>query len=1841
MNGGAASSVAFTVSVTDPTFTLYASATARVISTAWRATLVQNDPAVNLQWSPSAAPNFVDGVSPYNFIDRTHPANPTTPPTDALPLYWGNYYEIRVGIVNPVTSRYCGSTGAWPANGDASSPNGNPVPPIVPANAAGCLVYMEPEDRWVIPAPRQRVPNSATTGGYDTVLSQNTANQNQWQGAGQGALVFTVKNGTGSTLTFSGRPRPSNWQQSCIQPVAPATDPSFPCGRRLAIDGTEILAQRFNPDPQIWVVSATGTTQQPRITAISTKTPALTTQGTTPVFVSQLRKTNDFLVTFGWPFITSAGAVTPSTGNPGQPAITDAVPSCEPTGSFVAFDATGVSGITVFPTCMGGLPAGGTTACTANANNCLYNADPALNAALSAGATWAANLQTASPVLNGIYIAQRPLQLLRNPDPVTPSAAILNAGDGDAASATINLDYGQGSLPFTVSLPLDGSAASLGRSGVTIADNYWNRPAGTASSLTVRTARIIQCPDASCLNTDLAPPNYFADATVGNFFNVSSVTLSASSPSATFQLTNIPRPSEGATYQIFFDVVDSATTTSVYPYYAMPYVILTLSKIAVTLPNFPPTDKIIYVTQTNNADAYWYQVHLERSPLALGLSTPVTVNFQIVTQSGGPAPIEIYTEGSSVPLTAFTFNGYQTTINFRVVTPGQATAGPFSIIFTDPTADAVTFANGLLDLDGAGGGQVAFTNLYVRANPISFKTLNEALVASGPFAGEPFYVEATFSPPAQSVFTITLGGGSAAGGAVNATVPVNSTGVVIGPIVPIPPLNIPISANSYQLPFAVVLTGAGASSYSAPSVVTITVLRHTLVVTNSISAADGAAGTLTVWSSGQSSRQYCISPSYSFLNSTAVTASDSLSITFYSVDATGETIPGLIFSPSVVNITQANPRACVSVRADRNWNWESLGVGSKIDYNVGAYLGGSLASWFQNPLAAGVADDEVIFDFPSTVTVQKPAIQLLFADGDTQFLLGETAEMILYTDVLPPQGVNYTVVASGVLFSSNGSANSTTATGRFTTASQWNVWNVTFTGLAGDIEGPDNERQVQFSLYLSAQDAQFYRATDPNALVDDVAVFEDVVSVVKRNVELVDLPSSLKLGYSDSGVVRLVDPVINGLTVTLFGETTDSAVSQGLVVTPSVFTFLPGQPTSASFEITGNLLGNYRLYASLSGADQDLFDLTDESSTATTVSVVKRDAVVFINAALASQGGIAGAATPAQTAAVAYALDSNSALYSLNVITAEVKAIASDVGPGTSLLQGLAPSDKPGFLYAIKNPPGPGGLELYRVSVADGTTTLVNTFDPAVACDRGLDYDPISGLLYASDDTDFCQINPITFEVTPLPSAGAGVDFPGLAVDPVNKYVYAIDGNSGAGSLWRYSIAFSYWTYLFNTGIDVISGPTEQGGMSWDPVTKLLYALAPNGALFSVDPEDEVVTQIATFPNSAASLYRGLAFGSAIVPGTEAPSTITAGVTYGPVAVTLSDPLLPGEQLVIKPTGSDFVFTPSSVTLTAGQTQALFSFVYLSNSSQTSARIFWQVSGNSAWKYAQAGGLTQDYTIAYRAFDVELEADTVTVGVAHEGFVTLPFAPSAGLTITPVALGGDVTFNPPQFKFDSDAGNVIHFTYTVNSLQAFDLSNTGSLGQPTTAGVPLQIAFVPSGLDAGLYVDEPVVKAIAVLRPQFLLDATYSSGGVVLNSVEQDSGIFVIGKWSQKYSIHLASPPAAGSVTLTITDTKDIVEFEFGSGSSVTRDNTATLTFTADSYLQYFRFRFVNLLSGDLSFDGVKHLSVTVSQPFYDYTAIFGAFDGIVVSSACFLADSCHLHRWFSSRPVRCRERFI
>ncbi len=148
---------------------------------------------------------------------------------------------------------------------------------------------------------------------------------------------------------------------------------------------------------------------------------------------------------------------------------------------------------------------------------------------------------------------------------------------------------------------------------------------------------------------------------------------------------------------------------------------------------------------------------------------------------------------------------------------------------------------------------------------------------------------------------------------------------------------------------------------------------------------------------------------------------------------------------------------------------------------------------------------------------------------------------------------------------------------------------------------------------------------------------------------------------------------------------------------------------------------------------------------------------------------------------------------------------------------------------------------------------------------EGLAWDPASGLLYGSINTNFFTLDAATgLRIATLPNAPADVE--GLAADSSRNVIYGI-GNST--NLYKYDIATATWSAVGDTGIN-----WYLGGLALDPVARVLYAVGKggNGNLYKIDPITAVPTLVG--PLGISGVVNG---GLAFVPTPPAPK---GGVLY-------------------------------------------------------------------------------------------------------------------------------------------------------------------------------------------------------------------------------------------------------------------------------------------------------------------------------------------------------------------------
>ena len=194
--------------------------------------------------------------------------------------------------------------------------------------------------------------------------------------------------------------------------------------------------------------------------------------------------------------------------------------------------------------------------------------------------------------------------------------------------------------------------------------------------------------------------------------------------------------------------------------------------------------------------------------------------------------------------------------------------------------------------------------------------------------------------------------------------------------------------------------------------------------------------------------------------------------------------------------------------------------------------------------------------------------------------------------------------------------------------------------------------------------------------------------------------------------------------------------------------------------------------------------------------------------------------------------DGDDQLYTVDVGNASVTQIGQ-AGAMQSNAEGLAPSATPTvFLYSVNN-----SSDLDEVNVDGSGYTMVGGGNTLTDCDRGLAYNMTTGRLYGSDNSSFCEINPVTGTTTSLPSP-PGNDTEGLAADPDNNYVYGIDNNL---NLVRFDVVGNAWTTV---GPTVNIGSGNDIGLAYDPNSQTLYAAENDGELYSVDPSTGLATLI-------------------------------------------------------------------------------------------------------------------------------------------------------------------------------------------------------------------------------------------------------------------------------------------------------------------------------------------------------------------------------------------------------------
>jgi hypothetical protein len=556
----------------------------------------------------------------------------------------------------------------------------------------------------------------------------------------------------------------------------------------------------------------------------------------------------------------------------------------------------------------------------------------------------------------------------------------------------------QPSLPFTIRLA-NGAGGAVDPNFI---------PAGT---FTVT-------PQLWDINTNTQPTPRVPVQVSSAVFNPSTLTISAANPSASFRLVTFPNnnpftdPTALSTscavpgcakYIVYFPdpnglgAAQGASAGTPNPVWELLYFPIDIKAVEVSIPNFPPTNRVLYVSPSVSAgptnaistSSYRYQMRLRRNPQDIAAGGVVITTAVYPRQFTG-TPITISPNNG-----VFTFTGTTTVLEFQIFTQNvQTFAGTsFDIEFavTTPSAQFSTS----VDISGLGTAcavglgcllcnpnpasgfttcnpqrNVIATGFTIQENPIETKiSFPNARVA--PYVGEPFFFDFSWMPPLATGMTITVSGlytGETPNAVpVNTVVPAGATSARAGPFTPLPPPNVEPTLESFDLTYSFALLVSGDSSWFGfningvrnANVMTVTVFRRYLVASSLSRAA--AINTLNVnlASTGVPTPPLCVSLNIPMTTYTGGPANPSLTATPISfVSSTtannANRWNGLVFNPSVLTFTPTVQTQCFTVAYDVKFKLtpSALGnsaAGTQWVFDVAWQLGGNVKEQYVNP----------------------------------------------------------------------------------------------------------------------------------------------------------------------------------------------------------------------------------------------------------------------------------------------------------------------------------------------------------------------------------------------------------------------------------------------------------------------------------------------------------------------------------------------------------------------------------------------------------------------------------------------------------------------------------------------------------------------------------------------------------------------------------------------------------------------------------------------------------------------------------------------------------------------------
>jgi len=481
-------------------------------------------------------------------------------------------------------------------------------------------------------------------------------------------------------------------------------------------------------------------------------------------------------------------------------------------------------------------------------------------------------------------------------------------------------------------------------------------------------------------------------------FSPAALTITAANPSQSFRLLSFPNsnpfpdPTVPATtcagacglYVVYFPdpnglaAAGAASAGTPNPVWELPYFAVNIIAAEVSIPNFPPTNRVFFVAPAVTGSApsnalttgsYNYQIRIRRNPQDLSAS-PLLISTVVIPRGtggtgAGAAPLFI----NGVSNYQFSFSGTNTTANFVVTTQGFPTPTGISFDIEFAVQPLAQFSNSL-DVSGLGtscvglgtlctlcndniaagrltcNGQrnVLLQGLTIRENPIetriNFPGPVGAANRAAPFVGEPFFFDFVWMPPLATGMTIsittaevtsTAGTFTAAGANVQVAVPAGATSARAGPFTPLPPTNTPPTDESFSLAYSFNLAATGDSAWFGfnidgvrnANVMTVVIYRRYLVSSSLARTAAGLGITLSLASTGVPSPQICLSlnlplasPPYTNAPSDYRLTATPIAFVAGAAGTSATRWNGLIFTPNILQFSPGVQTQCMTVAYD-------------------------------------------------------------------------------------------------------------------------------------------------------------------------------------------------------------------------------------------------------------------------------------------------------------------------------------------------------------------------------------------------------------------------------------------------------------------------------------------------------------------------------------------------------------------------------------------------------------------------------------------------------------------------------------------------------------------------------------------------------------------------------------------------------------------------------------------------------------------------------------------------------------------------------------------------------------